>query len=570
MSAPLPPKSELDPDPAPHELEDHLDELVAQFSDLLAAGKAPRKQAFLERVPAAARPGLERCLKMIEAGLASAPTATHLLAPGVTLGRYKLVREIGRGGMALVWLAQDTELRRVVALKVLRPGLALESTHVDRFKREALAIAKLKHAGIVQIHDVGSDRGFHYLAMEYIEGPSLARVLEALGPAAARRFSAEELAHAAGIAALAARERTLEQALAALLQPVAEALASAHEQGVVHRDVKPSNILLRKDGTAVVVDFGLAKSDGDPALSITGDTLGTPYYMSPEQAWLAGVAVDHRTDIYSLGVCFYEALTGVRPFEGGNVLEVFEKIRSALPPSASALEPRLSRDGAALLRKAMARESERRYADARALAQDFAALVAALPTAARVAEGGALRRGWSSFRAYSSGLPYEYRSHRTFLGWPLVHVINGPRARGISKRVARGWFACSPDVAIGGLAMGTRAYGLVTCGGLSCGLVFSWGGVALGLLSAFGGLAAALFSFGGLAMGYLCTGGCALGYGAMGGVAVGKYAMGGKAYGTYVISETRKDLTQAQFFEAVLGTDVPWLRVLDRPDDRQP
>jgi len=110
----------------------------------------------------------------------------------------------------------------------------------------------------------------------------------------------------------------------------------------VHRDVKPSNILLHRDGPAVVADFGLAKSDDDLALSITGDTLGTPYYMSPEQAWLSEARVDHRTDVYSLGVCLYGALSGVRPFEGGTILEVFEKIRTAVAPSLASVEPRVS------------------------------------------------------------------------------------------------------------------------------------------------------------------------------------------------------------------------------------
>jgi serine/threonine protein kinase len=542
-------------------LDDLLDALVAEYSDLVAAGRAPGPRAFLERVPAEARPGLERCLKMIEAGHASAPGAHQPLVPGLALGRYQLVRELGRGGMALVWLAQDTELRRAVALKILRPGLALEAAHVDRFRREALAIARLEHAHIVRIHDVGCARGFHYLAMEYVEGPSLALVLAALGPARARRWSAEELARAAGIPALGARERTLEQALAALLVPVAEALAAAHAGGVVHRDVKPSNILLRRDGRAVVADFGLAKADGDPALSLTGDTLGTPYYMSPEQAWLAGVSVDHRTDVYSLGVCLFEALAGVRPYEGGSVLEVFEKIRTSVPPALSGFEPRVSRDAAALVRKAMARAPERRHADARALAEDLRALAEGLPTRARLEEGGRVRRAWSSYRLYNSGLPYEYRSPRSFLGLPLVHVIGGPRAPGQRKRVARGWLAASPEVAIGGLAFGSRAYGGIACGGIACGLVFSWGGIALGLLASFGGMAAALFSFGGTAAGYLALGGCAFGYGAVGGFAVGHYAMGGEARGTHVISERRRDLTEEQFFDALVGFDVPWMHM---------
>ncbi len=533
-------------------LDDLLDALVAEYSDLVAAGRSPRRDAFLERVPPEARVGLERCLKMIDAGMASAPGSAMPLAPGVGLGRYRLLRELGRGGMALVWLAQDTELRRPVALKILRPGLALERRHVDRFRREALAIARLKHPNIVQIHDVGEDRGFHFLAMEYVEGPSLARVIEALGKQ--RRWTAEELARSAGVPALARRGHTLEQALAALLAPVAAALQAAHQDGIVHRDVKPSNILIRPDGTAVVADFGLAKSDGDPALSITGDTLGTPYYMSPEQAWLADVKVDHRTDVYSLGVCLYEALSGVRPFEAENVLGVFEKIRTSLAPALRSVEPRVSRDATAVVRKCMSRRPEDRYGSAQELDQDLRALAEGRPTLARRQQGGPLRRAWMHWRLLTSGLPYEYRSHRTFLGWPLVHLIGGIRMPGQPRRVAKGWIATG-DIAIGGFAAGQMAVGGIAFGALSAGLLFSWGGLALGLVSAFGGLAAALLSWGGISLGWLAFGGIAVGYGAIGGLSVGVYAMGGHPRGHYVISDDVKELTIEQWWQGA----VPWL-----------
>jgi serine/threonine protein kinase len=538
---------------APHDppLEDLLDRWVGEYSDRVAAGDPPAHAEYLARAPAAARAGLERCLKMIDAGSSRTPQASAALVPGVVLGRYRLLRELGRGGMALVWLARDAELDRPVALKLLRPGLALEARHVDRFRREALAIAKLAHRHIVQIHDVGSAAGWHFLAMEYVEGPSLASVLEALE--SRERWSADELARAAGIPALGG-ERTLEQALARLLAPIAGALEAAHESGLVHRDVKPSNILIRPDGTAALADFGLAKSEGDPALSMSGDTLGTPYYMSPEQAWLSEVQVDHRTDVYSLGVTLYEALSGRRPFDGRTVIEVFEHIRTHLPPALRSLEPRASRDATAVVRRAMSRDREARYASAADLERDLVALVEGLPTDARATAGGPLRRFVANVRLYTSGIPFEYRSERTLLGLPLVHVISRARVPGAPRRVARGWFA-SGERAVGVVACGQMAFGGVALGGIACGLV-SWGGLSLGLLLGFGGLATGFVSIGGVSLGYLAIGGFAVGYGAFGGFARGVYAWGGNAAGEHVVTEGHEDPAAQEFFAEL----VSWFR----------
>ena len=178
------------------ELSDHLDRLVADYADRVAEGRPPPREEVLARAPTAAKAALERCLKIIDAGNARIAQPQSLV-PGARLSRYELVRELGRGGMALVWLARDIELSRPVALKILRPGLAVEGRNVDRFRREALAVARLRHPHIVQVHEVGETRGCHWIAMEYVEGPSLARVLEAVPPD--RRRTAEDLARAAGI-----------------------------------------------------------------------------------------------------------------------------------------------------------------------------------------------------------------------------------------------------------------------------------------------------------------------------------------------------------------------------------
>ncbi|MCB9914889.1 MAG: serine/threonine protein kinase [Planctomycetes bacterium] len=530
-----------------HALDDRLDELVARYSDDLERGDARPRAAYLAEVPPAARPGLERCLKMIEAGAARTPGAAHPLVPGLALDQYELVREVGRGGMALVWLARDRELDRPVALKILRPGLALEQRHADRFRREALAVARLRHPHVVQIHGAGEAQGYHYLAMEFVAGPSLATALEALPTD--REPTAADLARATGIPALGADGRDFEQAVALLVAPLAEALQAAHDLGLVHRDVKPSNVLIHSDGRAVLADFGLAKGGDDPALSLTGDALGTPYYMSPEQAFVSGHTVDHRTDIYSLGVTLYEALAGRRPFDGDSFLEVLESIRATVPPAVRALRPSLSRNASEVVRRCMARDPAQRYASARALHADLDALADGAPTAALRAAGGPLRRLLSELAVMASGQPYEYVSGRRLLGLPLVHVVTGRRYPGQRLRVAKGWFAYG-DVGIGVVAGGVVSAGVFTLGAASLGLV-TWAALGVGGF-VFAGLGVGLVSFAGVSAGVIAVGGMAFGYGAVGGMARGHYAIGGSAHGDYVVSGMRKDQECLDFFHALL------------------
>jgi len=563
-------------------LDDLLDQLVAEYSDRLAGGAAPRTALadgsdLLARVPPEHRDGLQRCFRMLQAGVGSAPRRAGAPVPGDVLGDFRIVKELGRGGMAVVYLAVQQELKRQVALKVLRPGLAVEARHVDRFRREALAVARLQHPHIVAVHAVGEAQGFHYIAMEYVEGRSLAEVFDALPKDRPR--TAQDLAAATGLPRAAMEGKSFEQAFCALLAPVARALATAHECGLVHRDVKPSNILVHKDGRAVIADFGLVQGDGDPGLSLTGEPLGTPYYMSPEQATASSARVDQRTDVYSLGVTLYEGISGRRPFEGDTLLAVLAAVReNQAPPlrgagsggsrggssgaagagraggagaSGSGGARGVTRDAEAGTRRAMARRPEDRYATALEFAVDLLALADGRGTQAMLREGGAVRRHARTLKVLVRGEITEYRSSAELFGWPLVHIVN--RVPGRRSPTARGWIAMGCR-AVGVVAVGNRALGVVALGGVAAGIV-SLGGIALGLLP-----------LGGLALGWLAVGGGAVGYGAVGGAACGYYALGGGAWGVHLITNMVQDPAALEWFRPWLGwiTLVPGMEVMLR------
>jgi eukaryotic-like serine/threonine-protein kinase len=239
---------------------------------------------------------------------------------GQKLGDYELIRRLGRGGMADVYLAKQASLGRQVAVKVLRPGLAADEKYVRRFHQEARAAASLVHANIVQIHEVGCVEGWHYIVQEYVPGQNLKQFLQRNGPVDAR---------------MAMR----------VLRQVAAALHRSARQQIIHRDIKPENIMLSTTGEVKVADFGLAQvAQEGQGLDLTqiGVTLGTPLYMSPEQ--VEGRTVDPRSDIYSLGVTAFHMLTGHPPFQGETALNVavqhlkreparLEQLRKDLPPA---------------------------------------------------------------------------------------------------------------------------------------------------------------------------------------------------------------------------------------------
>lgn len=278
-------------------------------------------------------------------------------SPEMTAGRviddFRIVGEIGSGGMARVYEAEQISLNRRVALKVLYPHLTLSDLAIRKFRREAEAGGRQSHPGIVSVYAVGEHDGVHYIAQELVEGArTLAHMLEA--------YRTET-----------ALPRGYFRDMAKYIVAVAEALHHAHTMGVVHRDVKPSNILIDSSGRPMISDFGLAKVEDALALSRTGDFSGTPYYMSPEQAMGGHSGLDQRTDVYSLGVTLYESLTLERPFNGKTSHEVIRQISTCDPEEPVKVNPRVPRDLSVICMKAMEKEPARRYPSAEAMAEDL-------------------------------------------------------------------------------------------------------------------------------------------------------------------------------------------------------
>jgi eukaryotic-like serine/threonine-protein kinase len=259
--------------------------------------------------------------------------------------RYDVVRPLGSGGMGEVYLARDRVLGRDVALKVLRRQYAGDDEFAERFKREAMSAASLSHPNIVQVYDRGAtEEGASYIAMEYVPGGTLKERISRGGPL--------EAADAAGFGA-----------------QVAEALGAAHDRSMVHRDIKPQNVLLTARGGAKVADFGIARAGSSATISRTGSVMGTAGYMSPEQA--LGKPATPKSDLYSLGVVLYEALTGELPYTADNPIAVSMKhVNEPLRPPIE-LNPRIPRGMNAIVTKLLAKDPEDRYADADELADDL-------------------------------------------------------------------------------------------------------------------------------------------------------------------------------------------------------
>lgn len=294
--------------------------------------------------------------------------------------------------MGIVYRAEQSSLGRVVALKVLPSLVGLDAGSVARFRREAEAASRISHPGIASVHAVGEENGVHYFAMELVEGPPLDRLLETVRGRPAERLLGslfEESGLDQAMPGVAAADRRTAgsgsryaRSCARIAAEVASALAAAHREGVIHRDVKPSNILVRANGQPVLVDFGLARDEQTLGLTRTGDAIGTPNYMAPEQA-CGGTRVDGRTDVWGLGATLYEMLTLRPPFNGANAAEIMRRIVDEEVTPVRSLNPRVPEDLARIVETCLRKNPEARYAAVEALELDLRNYLADRPVLAR-------------------------------------------------------------------------------------------------------------------------------------------------------------------------------------------
>jgi predicted Ser/Thr protein kinase len=394
------------------------------------------------------------------------PDALRSLFP-----QLEILGLLGHGGMGAVYQARQRGLNRLVALKLLPPQISTEPTFAERFAREARALARLSHPGVVTVIDLGQSGALYYFLMEFVDGVNLRQMLQA--------------------GRLAPRD-----ALGLMLQ-ICEALEYAHGEGVVHRDIKPENILVDKKGRVKIADFGLSKLLGaagpDLPLTLSNQVMGTLYYMAPEQIDRP-LAVDHRADLYSLGVVCYEMLTGELPLG-----------RFELPSKKAAVDSRLDE----LVLRMLEQNPRRRCQQASEVRLQLEAIAG---VASKLSP------------EVSRKLSYEYRSQTTLFGWPLLHVALGINPATGRKRSAKGIIAVGTaprgviafgDVAVGVIACGIFGYGLISISVVAVGGV-ALGSVAVGLLLALGGVAVAPVALGGAAFGWYANGAIVWGRHAMG------------------------------------------------------
>ncbi|TAJ12247.1 MAG: serine/threonine protein kinase [Planctomycetota bacterium] len=426
-------------DPAPHS-DAELEELVLRVLDALELDPAALDRLCAEN-PAHATKLRSRIRTLEEAGLLGDADSWTSGA----IGDFHLLRKLGEGGMGIVWMAEQLSLKRRVALKLVRPDQLHFSGARVRFQREVEAIAQLSHPAILQIHSVGNERGLPYYAMELVRGCSVgsglallradARGLEPAALLALVRRHADALEAMPGTVTAPAATRadtpeayrgTWTELALYVARQVALALAHAHGRGVLHRDVKPHNVLLDVDGRVLLADFGLASTSSRATDRITryGTQMGSVPYMSPEQ--LTGADCDARTDVYGLGVTLYEFLCGALPHEGANSEQLQQRILEGRAVPLRRREPRIGRDVELVVATAMERDPQRRYESAAAFAADLERLQRREPIAARPLPRLLLLRRWIERRpaaAVSLALGTALA-----VGLPLVWAVQESRS----------------------------------------------------------------------------------------------------------------------------------------------
>lgn len=383
-----------------------LDRIFQEVSERVERGQDVDVAWYVRQYPVHAdqlRKALPGILALANLGHKCTLSTDEAGPPLGELGDYRIFRELGRGGMGVVYEAEQVSLSRRVALKVLPFATMLDERQLIRFRNEARAAATLNHPNIVSVIGVGQDRGVHYYAMQLIEGSSLAEAisrLEQAEPSAVTptegaansptqrhhpRNENETLAIAIISTQRSQDQRRYFRTVAQIGLDVARALEHAHERGILHRDVKPANILLtsqqkheggNKGVAAMLTDFGLARIEGDAGVTMTGDLLGTLRYMSPEQALAQRVVIDHRTDIYSLGITLYELATLRPAFSGSDRQHLLKSIAFEEPTPPRKLQPQMPADLDTIIQKCIEKSPADRYASAADLGDDLRRLLA--------------------------------------------------------------------------------------------------------------------------------------------------------------------------------------------------